>query len=171
MILTVVRAGLHNDCKDFTFRPFLILLNLTKLGRDEVVKPQITEIGMRIQGITIPDNKRLVIGLTTLHGVGVSRSREILNKIGIDPNTKVKDITTEQENIIRDSLKDYTLEGDLKREKAGNIKRLKDIGSYRGMRHSRNLPVRGQRTKTNSRTAHGNKRNTMGSGKKKVEKK
>lgn len=126
---------------------------------------------MRIQGITIPDTKRLEIGLTALYGVGISRSKEILKKAGISADMQAKDLTTDQENLLRDLLKEYTLEGDLKREKAGNVKRLKDIGSYRGMRHSRNLPTRGQRTKTNSRTAHGNKRSTMGSGKKKIDKK
>ena len=127
--------------------------------------------GMRIQGITIPDTKRLEFGLTALYGVGLSRAHTILKKAGIAHDKQARDLTTEEENAIRDLLKEYTLEGDLKREKSGNIKRLKDIGAYRGVRHTRSLPVRGQRTKTNSRTAHGNKRSTMGSGRRKIDKK
>lgn len=126
---------------------------------------------MRISGITIADHKRLEVGLTVLYGVGQPRARAILKKAGISPDTPGKDITEEAENKIRDILKEYTLEGDLRREVSANVKRLKDIKAYRGVRHSRHLPVRGQRTKTNSRTAHGNKRSTMGSGKRKVDKK
>jgi small subunit ribosomal protein S13 len=125
---------------------------------------------MRIAGITIPDNKRLGYALTALYGIGLSRSIFILSQAKIDPMRKPTELTPEEENRIRTALETYKLEGDLKREVAGNIKRLKDIGSYRGMRHSKHLPVRGQRTKTNSRTVRGNVRKTMGSGRRKVEK-
>ena len=126
---------------------------------------------MRILGITIPDAKRLDISLTTLHGVGRSRARFILKRAKVDPTMKAKDLTVDQENEIRKILETFTIEGDLKREVASNIKRLKDIKTYRGSRHARRLPSRGQRTKTNSRTIRGNIRKTMGSGRKKEEKK
>ena len=126
---------------------------------------------MRILGITIPDTKRLEISLTTLYGIGRARARFILRKVKVTPETKAKDLTVDQENEIRKIIESFTIEGDLKREVASNIKRLKDIKTYRGMRHSRRLPARGQRTKTNSRTVRGNVRKTMGSGRKKEEKK
>ncbi len=126
---------------------------------------------MRILGITIPDTKRLDIALTVLYGVGRSRALNILSKAKVDHNIKAKDLTVEQENEIRKIIESYRIEGDLKREVAANIKRHKDIKTYRGMRHARHLPVRGQRTKTNSRTVRGNIRKTMGSGRKKEEKK
>lgn len=126
---------------------------------------------MRILGITIPDEKRLEIALTTLYGVGRSRSQFILKKAGVDFGTKAKDINVEQENIIRKIIEGFKIEGDLKREIASNIKRLKDIKTYRGSRHAKRLPARGQRTKTNSRTLRGNVRKTMGSGRKKEDKK
>lgn len=126
---------------------------------------------MRILGITIPDTKRLEIALTELYGVGRSRSIYILNKAKVDVATKAKDLSVEQENEIRKIVESFRIEGDLKREIASNIKRLKDIKTYRGIRHIRRLPVRGQRTKTNSRTLRGNVRKTMGSGRKKEEKK
>ncbi len=126
---------------------------------------------MRILGITIPDEKRLEIGLTTLYGVGRSRAQEILVQAGIAGATKVKEVTIDQENKIRTIIETLTLEGDLKRETAANVKRLKDIKAYRGVRHMRGLPVRGQRTKTNSRTRRGNVRKTMGTGRKIAEKK
>lgn len=126
---------------------------------------------MRILGITIPDTKRLEVSLTSIYGVGRSRARFILNKIKIDPLKTAKDLTVEQENELRKLVESFRIEGDLKREVASNIKRLKDIKSYRGMRHSRRLPARGQRTKTNSRTIRGNIRKTMGSGRKKEDKK
>ena len=125
---------------------------------------------MRILGITIPEEKRLEIGLTTLFGVGRSRARIILEKAGVPLGTKSKEVSIEQENKIRSVIDNLTLEGDLKREVAGNIKRLKDIKTYRGLRHLRNLPVRGQRTKTNARTKRG-VRKTMGTGRKVAEKK
>ncbi len=126
---------------------------------------------MRILGITIPEEKRLEIGLTTVYGVGRSRAKAILKEAGIPVETKGKEATIDQENKIRTIIETLTLEGDLKREVAGNIKRLKDIKAYRGVRHMRSLPVRGQRTKTNSRTRRGNTRKTMGTGRKIAEKK
>jgi small subunit ribosomal protein S13 len=126
---------------------------------------------MRLLGITIPDEKRLEIGLTALYGIGRSRAQEILNKANISHGSQAKDLSTEQENEIRKIIEGMKLEGDLKREVAGNIKRLKDIKSYRGVRHQRGLPVRGQRTKTNSRTRRGNVRKTMGTGRRAAEKK
>ncbi|TAL49031.1 30S ribosomal protein S13 [Patescibacteria group bacterium] len=126
---------------------------------------------MRILGITIPETKRLEVGLTVLFGVGRSRARRILDTTGISPGARPKDVTVSQENEIRKIVEGMKVEGDLKREIAGNIKRLKDIKSYRGVRHLRGLPVRGQRTKTNSRTRRGNVRKTMGTGKRAVEKK
>jgi len=126
---------------------------------------------MRILGITIPENKRLEIGLTTLFGVGRSRAQKILDKAKVDWGAKAKDLNVEKENEIRKIIEGLKIEGDLKREVSGNIKRLKDIKCYRGVRHSRVLPVRGQRTKTNSRTRRGNTRKTMGTGRKAVEKK
>lgn len=125
---------------------------------------------MRIAGITIPDNKRLEIGLTAVYGIGRSLAHTVLDEAGVEYGKKGKEVTTEEENKIRGALEVIKLEGDLKREKAGNIKRLKDIQSYKGTRHFKKLPARGQRTKTNSRTLKGVKK-TMGSGRTKVEKK
>lgn len=126
---------------------------------------------MRILGITIPDNKKLEIGLTVVYGIGRPRALEILKNAKVNKDAKAKDLTSEQENKIRDSIEKYSLEGDLKRKVSSNIKRLKDIKAYRGIRHMKRLPSRGQRTKTNSRTVRGNVRKTMGSGRKKVDKK
>lgn len=126
---------------------------------------------MRILGITIPEDKRLEIGLTSVFGIGRSRAQEILKKAGVDFGVRPKALSVEQENKIRGIVEGYTLEGDLKRQTAGNVKRLKDIKAYRGLRHAKVLPVRGQRTKTNSRTRRGNVRKTMGTGRKAVEKK
>lgn len=126
---------------------------------------------MRILGITIPEEKRLDIGLTVLYGIGRSRAGQILDQAGIDRSSKAKDVGVSEENKIRTLIESLALEGDLKREVAGNIKRLKDIKAYRGVRHTRGLPVRGQRTKTNSRTRRGNVRKTMGTGRKVVDKK
>lgn len=122
---------------------------------------------MRIAGITIPDNKRLQYGLTALFGVGQSRAKAVCLASGIDPARRASELSAEEEGKVRAELERLKLEGDLKREVSGNIKRLKDIGSYRGMRHAKGLPVRGQRTKTNSRTRRGNVRKTMGSGRRK----
>lgn len=124
---------------------------------------------MRISGITLP-NKRLAYALTALYGIGLSRAQFICKEAKVDPAMRANDLTPEDENKIRGVVENFKLEGDLKREVAGNIKRLKDIGTYRGSRHARRLPARGQRTKTNSRTVRGNVRKTMGSGRRKVEK-
>ena len=126
---------------------------------------------MRILGITIPEDKRLEIGLTTLYGVGRSRAQAILGEAKVPFGLKAKEASIEQENKIRSIIESLTLEGDLKRETVANIKRLKDIKAYRGIRHARGSPVRGQRTKTNSRTRRGNLRKTAGTGRKIAEKK
>lgn len=121
---------------------------------------------MRISGITIPDNKRIEMALTVIFGIGRSRAHKILDEAKVEYGTLPKDLTTDEENTIRKIIEDnYTIEGNLKRTVSANVKRLKDIGSYKGSRHARSLPVRGQRTKTNSRTVRGNVRKTMGSGK------
>jgi small subunit ribosomal protein S13 len=125
---------------------------------------------MRISGITIPDNKQVKYGLTTVYGVGLARATKVAEQVKVDPTMKVKDLTSDQESAIRVLVETFLIEGELRREKNQNIKRLKDIQSYRGMRHARGLTVRGQRTKTNSRTVRGNKRNTMASGRTKVSK-
>lgn len=126
---------------------------------------------MRILGITIPDEKRLEVGLIVLYGIGRPLAKTILKNAGVDIGTKGKDLTVEQENAIRKQVEAQKIEGDLKREVASNIKRLKDIKSLRGSRHQRGLPSRGQRTKTNSRTRRGNLRKTMGTGRRAADKK
>ncbi len=125
---------------------------------------------MRIFGITIPDEKQAQYALTAIYGIGLSRAQSLLDEAGIARETKAKDISEADEKNLRDLIEKLTLEGDLRRERAQNVKRLIDINSYRGNRHSRGLPSRGQRTKTNNRTRRGNKRSTMGSGKIKVSK-
>jgi small subunit ribosomal protein S13 len=125
---------------------------------------------MRILGINIPNNKHLDIGLTALYGIGISRSRSILKEVGIDPTVKADTLTVDQENAIRKIIESMSIEGTLKRDIAANVKRLKDIKAYRGVRHMRKLPVNGQRTKTNSRTIRGNVRKTMASGRRKESK-
>lgn len=125
---------------------------------------------MRISGITIPEEKRIEIGLTVLYGVGRSLAHTILKKAKVEFGVKPKDISIDQENSIRKAIESLKIEGDLKRDTASNIKRLKDIKSYRGTRHSRSLPTRGQRTKTNARTKRGAKK-TMGTGRKVADKK
>ncbi len=125
---------------------------------------------MRILGITVPNEKRLEIGLTCLYGIGISTARRILKQVNIDNGKKAKDLTPDEENKIRAIIESMKIEGNLKREIAGNIKRLKDIKTYRGIRHMKRLPVRGQRTKTNSRTVRGNVRKTMASGRRKESK-
>lgn len=124
---------------------------------------------MRISGITIPENKWLEFGLTAVYGIGDSRAKEILKGLKIKPFTKPASLSTEQENAIREKIEAFTIEGELRRETGSNIKRLKDIKSYRGSRHAKRLPARGQRTKTNARTLKGVKK-TMGSGRRKLEK-
>ena len=121
----------------------------------------------RISGINIPLNKRVEIGLTYIFGIGRSQSRALLAKSGVDPDTYVKDLTDDEVLKLRAAIDDdLTVEGDLRRERSQNIKRLQEIGSYRGLRHRRGLPLRGQRTKTNARTRKGPKK-TVGRGKKK----
>lgn len=126
---------------------------------------------MRIAGITLPNNKRLEIALTAIYGIGRPLAQKILKENKIDLGKKADTLSAEEENLIRRSIEILKIEGDLKREIASNIKRLKDIKAYRGTRHSRGLPSRGQRTKTNSRTRRGNVRKTMGSGRKATDKK
>lgn len=126
---------------------------------------------MRIAGVTLPENKRMEIALTAVYGVGRSRARQILNRAGISLAVRPKNLTVQEENAIRRLIDNFKVEGELKREVSTNIKRFIDIGCYRGIRHVRKLPVRGQRTRTNSRTRRGNIRKTMGSGRKKLEKK
>jgi small subunit ribosomal protein S13 len=124
---------------------------------------------MRISGITIPDGKQLPYALTAVFGVGLPRAKTILDELKIVHTKKPTDLTTDEENAIREKVEAFRIEGELKREVAANVKRLKDIGSYRGSRHAKRLPARGQRTKTNSRTLKGAKK-TMGSGRRKLEK-
>jgi small subunit ribosomal protein S13 len=122
----------------------------------------------RIKGVEIPKNKRVEIALTYIYGIGLNTSQKILEKAKIDPNTRVSDLAEAEVNLIRELIeKSHLVEGDLKREVNQNIKRLKEEGTYRGLRHKAGLPVRGQRTKTNARTKRG-KKITMGSGKKKA---
>ena len=125
----------------------------------------------RIAGVTLPANKRIDIGLTYIYGIGHVTARKILADTSVSPAIRVKDLTEAQANTLRDAVeKGLKVEGELRREVLSNIKRLKDIGSYRGERHKRALPSRGQRTKTNARTMRG-PRKTMGSGKRKLDKK
>ncbi|PKM88165.1 30S ribosomal protein S13 [Candidatus Falkowbacteria bacterium HGW-Falkowbacteria-2] len=126
-------------------------------------------MAIRIAGVSIPNDKRVDISITYIFGIGNSRAKKILSELNIAPETKVKDLKEEDANRLREQIeKKHTVEGDLRREVASNIKRLKEIGCYRGLRHMRNLPVRGQRTKTNSRTVRGNKRMTAVSGRAKA---
>jgi len=121
----------------------------------------------RIAGINIPDNKRIEIALTYIYGIGRSLSNKILSEAKIDGNIRANKLSADQINGLREIVeKKYKIEGELRRERMMNVKRLKDIGSYRGIRHAKGLPVRGQRTKTNTRTVRGNVRKTMGSGRK-----
>ena len=124
----------------------------------------------RVAGINLPKGKRIEIALTYVYGIGRSLSRKILTSIKIDPNTKVEDLSPSDEQKIRDAVGKYSVEGDLRRLVTGNVKRLQEIGTYRGFRHRRRLPARGQRTKTNARTKRV-KRVTMGSVKIKEAKK
>lgn len=125
---------------------------------------------MRIAGVTLPDDKQLFYALPLIYGIGPARSRQILAEAKIAENKKGKDLSPEEEQTIRTLTEAYTIEGELKREVGQNVKRLKDIRSLRGVRHERRLPVRNQRTKTNSRTVRGNTRKTMGSGRRTLEK-
>lgn len=121
----------------------------------------------RIAGVNIPDNKQIGIALTYIYGIGYSLSERILKEAGIDQSTKTSSLKSEDVGRVRDIIeKNYRVEGELKRDGMMSIRRLKDIGSWRGVRHQKRLPVRGQRTKTNTRTIRGNVRKTVGSGKK-----
>ncbi|MBV9159229.1 MAG: 30S ribosomal protein S13 [Candidatus Kaiserbacteria bacterium] len=125
---------------------------------------------MRIAGVTIPDEKRLEIALTAVYGVGRPRAKLTLESLKIDAGKKPKDLSASEETALREAIEKFTVEGELKREIAANIRRLKDVKAYRGTRHLKRLPARGQRTKTNSRTVRGNVRKTMTSGRRKLEK-
>ncbi len=113
----------------------------------------------RIAGIDLPRDKRIEIGLTYIYGIGLPTSQKILKEAGVDPDTRVRDLTEDMTSRIRTAMEPYKVEGDLRRDVALNIKRLREIGCYRGLRHRRSLPVRGQRTKTNARTRKGPKKN------------
>lgn len=126
-------------------------------------------MAVRIAGVTIPNEKRVEIALTYIYGIGRETANKILNSAKVNPDTRVKDLGEEEANRLRVLIeKDMKVEGDLRRDVSANIKRLRDINSYRGSRHSKRLPVRGQRTKTNNRTVRGNVRRTATSGKKAV---
>ena len=126
----------------------------------------------RIEGVDLPRNKRIEIGLTYLYGVGPTRARSVLAATGVSADTRVKDLTDAEVNLMRDFItSNYKVEGDLRREVQLNIKRLIEIGSYRGLRHRRNLPARGQRTRTNSRTRKGPKKTVAGRGRRRGAKK
>jgi small subunit ribosomal protein S13 len=119
----------------------------------------------RIAGVTVPVNKRAVIALTYIYGIGVSRAKEVCQAANINESTRIKDLTDDELTRIREAIeKKYRVEGELRHDQSSDIKRLKDIGTYRGLRHIKHLPARGQRTKTNSRTVRGNVRKTMTSG-------
>jgi len=124
----------------------------------------------RIAGVNLPDKKRIEIALTYIYGIGKSLSKQILEKVKINPDTKTEKLSESEITKLREIIesKKYKIEGDLKRERMMNIKRLKEIGSYRGIRHIKGLPVRGQQTRTNARTVRGNVRKTMGSGRRKA---
>ena len=125
----------------------------------------------RIAGINIPLNKRAEIGLTYIYGIGRSTSNKVLVEAGVEPDRKVKDLTEDEVRKLREKVDDLLVEGDLRRERSQNVKRLMEIGSYKGLRHRRSLPANGQRTKTNARTRKGPKRgSSMGGGKKKIRK-
>lgn len=121
----------------------------------------------RIAGVSIPENKRIEVAITYIHGIGRPLAKKILAQTLIDVNKKAKDLTPQEINSLKEYIeKNYKIEGDLRRQVMINVKRLKDIGTWRGLRHLKKLPVRGQRTKTNTRTVRGNVRKTMGSGRK-----
>ena len=125
----------------------------------------------RIAGVVLPQNKRIVIALTYIYGVGDTRAKKICQEAGVDESVRTKDLTEAQEKKLREEVeKKYRIEGELRRENMSNIKRLKEISCFRGTRHKKGLPARGQRSRTNSRTVRGNVRRTAGSGKRKLEK-
>lgn len=125
----------------------------------------------RIEGVDLPNNKRVEIALMYLYGIGRPLSNVILDATGVNPDTRVRDLTEAEISLLRDAVSNYKVEGDLRREVQLNIKRLMEIGSYRGLRHRRNLPSRGQRTKTNARTKKGVKKTVAGRGRRKGAKK
>lgn len=125
---------------------------------------------MRIAGVTIPDNKQLAYSLPLIFGIGPTRALDILKQAKVAPTRKGSELSPDEEQTIRTLAEGFTIEGELRREQSQNIKRLKDIRSVRGTRHEKRLPVRAQRTKTNSRTVRGNTRKTMGSGRRTLEK-
>ena len=125
---------------------------------------------MRIGGVTIPDNKRLEISLTSVYGVGRPRALSVLAELSIDPGKRAKELSSQEETALREKIEHFRIEGELRREIGAHIRRLKDIKAHRGIRHMKKLPVRGQGTKTNSRTVRGNVRKTMTSGRRKLEK-
>ena len=126
----------------------------------------------RIAGVDLPRNKRVEVGLTYIYGIGRSSSNEILGRLGIDPNVRVRDLTENEISQLRETLdREYRVEGDLRREVQMNIKRLMEIGCYRGLRHRRHMPVHGQRTRTNARTRKGPKKTVAGRGRRRGAKK
>ena len=125
----------------------------------------------RIEGVDLPREKRIEIALTYLYGIGRPRSKDILDATGVSPDTRVRDLTEAEVQMLRDAISNYTVEGELRSQVSLNIKRLIEIGSYRGMRHRRNLPVHGQRTKTNARTKRGPKKTVAGRGRRRGAKK
>jgi small subunit ribosomal protein S13 len=125
----------------------------------------------RIEGVDLPRDKRIEVGLTYIYGIGPSRSQNILGTTGINPDTRVRDLTEAEITALREAIGQHTVEGELRREVQMNIKRLQEIGCYRGLRHRRNMPVRGQRTKTNGRTRRGPKKTVAGRGRRRGMKK
>ena len=125
----------------------------------------------RIAGVNLPLNKRIEVGLTYVHGIGSSTAKKIIADTGVDPDTRVGDLTEDEVIKLREAVESFPVEGDLRRERSQNVKRLMEIGSYKGLRHRRGLPANGQRTKTNARTRKGPKRgSSAGGGKKKIRK-
>jgi len=123
----------------------------------------------RIAGVNIPDEKRIEIALTYIYGIGRTRSKHVIASLDLSPDTRVKNLSESEVNKLKDFIeKNYTIEGELKHQKQMNIRRLKEIGCYRGIRHAKGLTVRGQRTRTNTRTVRGNVRKTAGSGRRKA---
>ena len=125
----------------------------------------------RIEGVDLPRNKRVEVGLTYIYGIGPTRSKQILDAAGISPDTRIRELTEAEVQALREQISNFRVEGELRREVQLNIKRLVEIGSYRGLRHRRNLPARGQRTKTNARTRKGPKKTVAGRGRRRGTKK
>lgn len=126
---------------------------------------------LRIAGVNVPDDKRIVVSLTYVFGIGPNTAKKIVEEVGVSPQKRTRELSEKEQNELRNYVeKKLKVEGELKHEVRDNVKRLKEVGCYRGIRHQRGLPVRGQRTKTNNRTVRGNVRRTMGSGRTKTEK-